>query len=103
MNIIRAVTEIAKMLLVITLTNKVVKLMIFPLCIFPLARDIKIHIAARAIKNVRWEGRYPLRLPGLVHITAKKDIVKITISAINVIILNLRISIDYFSPAGYLL
>jgi hypothetical protein len=74
--------------------------MIFPLCIFPFARDIKIHIAASAIKNVRCDGRYPFRLPGLVHITAKKDIVRITISAINVIILKLRFSIWSFSATG---
>jgi len=57
MNIKRAVTESEKMLLVITLKKSVVKLMIFPLCIFPLASEIMIHIAARAIKNVKCDGR----------------------------------------------
>jgi hypothetical protein len=97
MNIIRATIAMEMILLVITLPKRVLKLTTLPLCILPLKREITIQIAASPIKKVECEGRYPFRLPGLVHITAKKDIVRITISVISVIILNLRFSMPFYA------
>lgn len=94
----RAVIDIAMILLLKTLTKSVVKLMILPRCILPLTSETMIHITARPMKNGVCDGRYHLRLAGLVHIIARKDIVSITISAIRVIVLNLRFSI-YSNPA----
>ena len=69
--------------------------MIFPRCIFPLARETTIHIRARPIKNAICDGRYDFRLAGLVQIIKRNDIDRITISAIKVITLNLRFSIFF--------
>jgi hypothetical protein len=80
-------------LLVMTLENSVEKLIIFPLCILPLSRDTTIQINAKLPKKGLCDGRYDLRLAGFVHIMKRNDIVKITISAISVIVRNLRLSI----------
>jgi len=80
-------------LLLSTLEKRDVKLMILPRCIFPLASETTIHIIARPTKNIICDGRYDFRLAGLVQIIKRNDIDNITISAINVITLNLRFSI----------
>jgi len=80
-------------LLLRTLVKRVVKLMIFPRCILPLASETIIHIKASARKNGVCDGRYNLRLAGLVHTIARNDIVRITISAKSVITRNLINSI----------
>lgn len=81
-------------LLLITRKKSEVKLIIFPLCIFPLIRDTINQIATRATKNERCDGIYPLKLPGLVHTIARKDSVRITISANIEMILNFLLSIS---------
>ena len=80
-------------LLVITRKNRVEKLMILPLCILPFNSDTTSHITARLMKKVACEGIYDLKLEGLVHTTAIKDIARMTISAKRVITRNLRFSI----------
>jgi len=100
---IRAVIEMAMTLLVRTLVKRDVKLMTFPRCIFPLTSDTIIHKKTSPRKNGVCDGRYDLRLAGLVHIIARKAIVNITISANNVIVLNLRFSIDQYSAERILL
>jgi hypothetical protein len=70
--------------------------MILPRCIFPLISETTIHINASPMKNGVCDGRYNLRLAGLVQTIARKDIVNITISTIKVIVLNLRFSIYFF-------
>jgi hypothetical protein len=92
----RAVIETAMILLLKTLVNSEVKLMILPLCIFPLISETTIHINASPMKNGVCDGKYDLRLAGLVHTMARKDIVNITISTNKVTVLNLRFSIDFY-------
>ena len=87
---IRVVIDTAMKLLLKTRENREVKLMILPRCILPFNSEIIIHNRASPKKNGACDGRYDLRLAGLVHIIARKDIVKITISANMVIILKLR-------------
>jgi hypothetical protein len=96
----RAVIEIAIILLVRTRVKSVVKFMILPRCIFPLTSEMKIHITARLKKNGKCDGRYDLRLAGFVHTIARKEIVTMTISANNVIVLNLRFSIRKLQTTG---
>jgi hypothetical protein len=90
--IARAVIEIAIILLVRILVNNVEKLMILPRCILPLISETIIHIRASPRKNGKCDGRYDLRLAGFVHTSARNDIVRMTISARSVIVLNLRFS-----------
>src|ERR1035437_8230086 len=98
--IARAVIEIAIILLVRTLVKSVVKLMILPRCIFPLTSETTIHIRARPRKNGVCDGRLDLRLAGFVHTTARKDTVRMIISAKSVMVLNLRFSIGYCKRLG---
>jgi hypothetical protein len=58
-----------------------------------LIRDTIIHIRASPRKNGKCDGRYDFRLAGFVHNMARNDIVRMTISARSVIVLNLRFSI----------
>jgi hypothetical protein len=58
-----------------------------------LSNETKIHIRASPAKNGACDGRYDLRLAGLLHTITRKAIVRITISAIRVNILNLLLSI----------
>jgi hypothetical protein len=83
-------------LLLMTLLKRKEKLMIFPRCIFPFKSETISHINANPAKKILCEGRYDFRLAGLVHIIKRNDIARITISAINVIVLNLRVSICSF-------
>ena len=83
----------AIILLVSTLEKSDVKLMILPRCIFPLIRETTIHIMASPRKNGVCDGRYNLRLAGFVHTIARKEMVRMTISARSVMVLNLRFSI----------
>jgi hypothetical protein len=83
-------------LLLKTLVKSEVKLMILPRCIFPLTSETTIHIKASPAKNGVCDGRYNLRLAGLVHTIARKDIVNITISANKVTVLNLCFSIGFY-------
>jgi len=93
MYIIRAKNEIEIRLLLITLLKRDEKLMIFPRCIFPLIRDTSSHIAASPAKKILCDGRYDLKLAGLVHTIRRNDIPRMTISAKRVIVWNLRFSI----------
>jgi hypothetical protein len=86
MYIIRAKNEIEIRLLAITLLKRDEKLMIFPRCILPLIRDTRSQIAASPAKNKLCEGRYVLKLAGLVHTISRKDIASMTISAKRVIV-----------------
>jgi hypothetical protein len=63
-----------------------------------------IQISTRPAKKGAWDGRYDLRLAGLLHTISRKDMVRITISAISVKTLNLLRSIGivrtvYFTSA----
>jgi hypothetical protein len=95
--------EMAIILLVKTLVKSVVKFMILPRCILPLTSEMRIHITARPKKKGKCDGRYDLRLAGFVHTIARKEIIKMTISANNVIVLNLRFSIGKLQTTGLIM
>jgi hypothetical protein len=80
-----------------TLLNNDVKLMIFPRCSFPFIRDTNNQITARRAKKKLCEGRYVLRLAGLVHTISRNDIASMKISAIRVVVRNLVFSMEFIS------
>jgi hypothetical protein len=93
---IRAVIEIEIRLLTKTLLNSEEKLMIFPRCILPFMRETNNQITARRTKKRLCEGRYVLRLEGLVHTINRNDIASMRISAIRVMVRNLVFSMELY-------